>query len=167
MVTAIDDLNILVNECTSANCSCKCDCRGSGCSCEPPKHCSGNPCPGGISQAVEKIKDLKEKIKVKKEEIDKIIDEDVPEVLENLKKAEDLIYPCLSEEEVDPEWLLLDCARAIGNINSDGEKVVEADDCQCKESEECKKDFEMVKDYQCQEVDYCYVFNFSCCRAKK
>jgi hypothetical protein len=162
MVSAIDYLTQLVDQCTSKNCSCACAC----CPCLPSP-CSGNPCPTGIPEAAEEIEKIKEEIANKRIEIDKIIDEEVPPVLKELKKAEELIQPCVSEEEVEPEWLLLDCERAIGNVGPDGKKIKSIEECQCKKDEECQKKFELIKDYQCQETGDCYLYNLFCCRSKE
>ena len=165
MVSAIDHLTQLVDQCTSKNCTCGCGC-GKGCACTPPPRCSGNPCPSGIPEAAEEIKKIKDEIATKRSEIDKTIDEEVPPVLKELKKAEELIYPCVSQETVEPEWLLLDCERAIGNVGPDGKKIKNAEECQCKEDEKCQENFETIKDYQCQEIGDCYSYNLFCCRAK-
>lgn len=165
MVSAIDHLINLVNQCTSKNCTCGCGC-GKGCACVPSP-CSGNPCPSGIPEAAEETKKIKDEIAAKRSEIDKTIDEEVPDVLKELKKVEDLISPCVSQETVQPEWLLLDCERAIGNIGPDGKKIENSEECQCKENEKCKEEFKLVRDYQCQETGDCYLYNLFCCRAKK
>jgi len=165
MVAAIDNLTNLANQCTSANCGCSCGC-GAGCSCIPSR-CSGNPCPSGIPEAVEEVESIKEQIAVKKSEIDEIINEAVPEVLEELNKAKGLIRACISEKTVEPDWLLLDCERIIGNIGPDGKIMVTTTDaCRCQDSTKCQKEFAALENYQCQEISDCYMYNFFCCRAK-
>jgi len=151
IIEAIDKLHKAVSECTSKNCKpvCGCTCC-SECGCEGCD-CVGEPCP--IISA-KKVDDISKKISQKQKEIDKIINEDIPDFLDGpFKEMAEKIHFCIADpDEIEPGWALLNCERAIGAIGPD-KKIFEKTS-ECKISDNCS----ILKD--------CYEYNFFCCRAK-
>lgn len=164
LVMAIDNLLKLTAQCSSANCGCGCGC-DEGCGCSSSPECYGSPCPGGIAGAVELIKDIKDEIEDKKTEINQIIDEEVPALLADFAEIKNAIHPCVAEEGLEPNWLLLDCTRAVGNIGPGGKAIKTESECLCETYPElCEDKFEILKDYQCGTFEDCQQYNFFCCR---
>lgn len=164
MVMAIDRLIGLTAQCSSANCGCSCGC-DEGCGCASSPGCYGSPCPGGIAGAADAIGDVKDEIAAKKAEIDAIIDKEVPILLADLKDIENAIHPCISEDVLDIQLILLDCTRSLGSIGPGGKVIKTEKDCLCKTYPElCEKKFEILKGYNCETLGDCQQYNFFCCR---
>jgi len=169
MMEKIDELHLLINECLSSKCTPICKCVDPPCECSPIRCSGGNPCPmGKIADTFQRIVDIQEEIEKRKKEILKIIDEDIPEYLEeDFDKMAKGIHTCIAvPEEIAPGWLFLNCERSMGAIGPDGKVLgtsggsVDIDnlfsnlpsladeyqkklfgDCECFEIDECKEEF--------------------------
>jgi hypothetical protein len=188
MVTTIDAIHQAINNCLPCRCTCSCFFgEGGACICEHPSewyrlHCaSGNPCPmGAIEALVKKSEEIRGEISATRDEIFRIIEEDVPPVLKALYRAKEFISPCVAEEMLEPHWLLLNCDRTMGAIGPEGKIIEEREaeeaceefkECLCQEHEKCREeeDFKVLGDYdyKCEAITNCCIYNFFCCRARE
>lgn len=193
MIKEIDNLHLAINKCLSTSCTPICECEDSGCSCKPTYCIGGNPCPmGEISSVLDKIKDIQKAIEKRKNEIVKIIDEEIPHYIEDFDEMAGRMHNCIADpEEIEMGWLLLNCEKAIGSIGPDGKIITDKEGnideffeehlsfaggaegsvstCQCSTIEECVENFEhlMAVHENCQVVENCYDFNFFCGRIKE
>lgn len=133
-----------------------------------------------------KVKELVEK-KVSAETIIALIKNDLywtsemeefVKIMIEFEKMALKIHGCVTEpREVEPGWFLRNCERAEGAIDPDGKRFASFKDnmeqCLCKKTESCKKDFPDLANYNCQVINgsdeklgKCEEYNYFCCRVK-
>jgi len=191
MIKSIDSLHLEINKCLSGSCTPICDCDDSGCDCEPIYCIGGNPCPmGSINSALDEIKEIQKAIEKRKNEIVKIIDEEIPHYIEeDFDKMADSFHFCIANRlRLEEGWFTSSCVNSMGFIGPDGKilgptKITDEygeiplvggpgtilpDYCACSESNTCKEEFEhLVGNHQsCQIIEDCYEYNFFCCKTK-
>jgi len=138
MIEEIDNLHLAINKCLSGSCTPICECDDSGCDCEPTYCIGGNPCPmGSINSALDEIKEIQKAIEKRKNEIVKIIDEEIPHYIEeDFDKMAEGIHNCIADpQKIEMGWLILDCNRALGSIGPDG-KILTGESSYSQEYEE-------------------------------
>ncbi|MFC1789437.1 pilin [Patescibacteria group bacterium] len=161
--------------CTSLNCTTDCDCEliyngtgePTGCECRNeslnPGTCNGTPC---TDINVSEIKETAEEIKKTRDEIYRIIDEEIPKIINNqavnnnslpdglLVTAKKTLPLYIFENLENPGLFVRDCESAIGNIGGSGDIIEKPSDCQCEKSEGCKINFEFLRNYKCSVFDH-------------
>jgi len=146
LISAVDEMQVLVSQCSSKNCFPVCYCYKGKCI---EVGCFGSPCPSAeISEQAKKIeqiqKDIEKLVKEEKKEemgIIPIIDKVVPKLLEDVDKLiRKPMKQCISEIspemlEGQPQVILSDCESALRAIGPKG-KIIE--NC-CYEQPEFKE----------------------------
>jgi hypothetical protein len=127
LVTAIDKLHQNISDCTAADCTPVCYCDDLNCSLS--KKCEGNVCSdisaNEIRELAEDIENLKEKIRIIKEE-------KIPPILETLGYVKQALTAGFFEDSSGENGLLRTCSQVVGNIKGDwdvGEVIEQPADC--------------------------------------
>lgn len=134
MIEAVDEMQVLVSQCSSKNCVSSCTETDDD---ECIEKCVGTACPfAEIKKQAEKIDEIKEKIKIivgctckKKPGIITVIDQIVPKIIEDLnKEVRKNMKECISETSPErPEALspiiLSDCESALRAVGLEGKTI--------------------------------------------
>jgi len=190
MIQAVDEMHVLVSQCTSQIPRCYSICIPTEYGCI--EECVGSPCPSDkIAQQAQKIAEIQEKIKVVVNEeneqnigIIPVVDKVVPKLLEDLDKlVRRPTKECITDvpvenaaETTEPQVILSDCESAVRAVGPNGVIIQKCcltetafkgclQQCYLKSGQDYEKCLnDCLKNTNNEEVSICnHKINFYCC----